>query len=155
MEGLTRNLHLYRVQFWKDVYLWTIEVPDSLMYTNARILKAHSHSHSMSWGSIWASLECQCCFWIAGGLVSYLTMWLLTLQLFKNSIDTQEKLRLNLHSLSATVLLEYGRKSNARDTPCKSGHFRTVKFFSYTLYSNLNCFNVLIGYSMLWHLILQ
>jgi hypothetical protein len=33
------------------------------------------------------------------GLVSYLTRWLLTLQLFKNSIDTQEKLRLNLHSL--------------------------------------------------------
>jgi hypothetical protein len=44
----------------------------------ARILKAHSHS--MSGGSIWSSLECQCCFWIAGGLVSYLTMWLLTPQ---------------------------------------------------------------------------
>jgi hypothetical protein len=81
----------------------------------ARILKAHSHS--MSGGSIWASLQCQCCFWIAGGLVSYLTMWLFTLQLFKNSIDTQEKLRLNLHSLSVSVsvsvsvseLLEYGR----------------------------------------------
>jgi hypothetical protein len=27
---------------------------------DARILKAHSHS--MSGGSIWASLECQCCF---------------------------------------------------------------------------------------------
>jgi hypothetical protein len=27
----------------------------------------------MSGGSIWASLECQCSFWIAGGLVSYLT----------------------------------------------------------------------------------
>jgi hypothetical protein len=40
-------------------------------------------------------------------------MWLLTLQLFKNSIDTQEKLRLNLHSLSVSVseLLEYGRYS--------------------------------------------
>jgi hypothetical protein len=25
----------------------------------------------MSGGSIWASLECQCCFWIAGGLESY------------------------------------------------------------------------------------
>jgi hypothetical protein len=39
-------------------------------------------------------------------------MWLLTLQLFKNSIeaiDTQEKLRLNLHSLSVSELLEYGR----------------------------------------------
>jgi hypothetical protein len=40
-------------------------------------------------------------------------MWLLTLQLFKNSIDTQEKLRFNLHSLSVSVsvseLLEYVR----------------------------------------------
>ena len=38
---------------------------------------------------------------------------ILTLQLFKNSIDTQEKLRLNLHSLSlsASELLEYGRKT--------------------------------------------
>ena len=46
-------------------------------------------------------------------VVSYLIMWLLTLQLFKNSIDTQEKLRLNLHSLSVSMsmseLLEYGR----------------------------------------------
>jgi hypothetical protein len=37
-------------------------------------------------------------------------MWLLALQLFKNSIDTKEKLRLNLHSLSVSELLEYGRK---------------------------------------------
>jgi hypothetical protein len=39
-------------------------------------------------------------------------MSLLTLQLFKNSIDTEEKLRLNFHSLSVSVskLLEYGRK---------------------------------------------
>jgi hypothetical protein len=28
----------------------------------------------------------------------------------QNSIDTQEKLRLNLHSLSVSELLEYGRK---------------------------------------------
>jgi hypothetical protein len=48
-----------------------------ICYSNARILKAHSYSHSMSGSSIWASLECHCCFWIAGGLVSYLTMWLL------------------------------------------------------------------------------
>jgi hypothetical protein len=48
------------------------------------------------------------CFWIAGGLVSYHTMWILTLQLFKNSIKTQEKLRLNLHS---SELLEYGQKT--------------------------------------------
>jgi ABC-type transport system involved in cytochrome bd biosynthesis fused ATPase/permease subunit len=31
----------------------------------------------------------------------------LTLQLFKNSNDTQEKLRLNLHSLSVSELLKY------------------------------------------------
>jgi predicted nuclease with RNAse H fold len=30
-------------------------------------------------------------------------MWLLTLQLFKNSTDTQGKLKLNLHSLSMSV----------------------------------------------------
>ena len=42
--------------------------------------------------------------------MSYLTMWLLTLQLsIKNSIDRQEKLKLNLHSLSVSELLEYGR----------------------------------------------
>ena len=33
----------------------------------------------------------------------------LALQLFKNSNRTQEKLRLNLHSLSVSELLEYGR----------------------------------------------
>jgi hypothetical protein len=78
--------------------------------THVRILKAHSHS--MSGSLIWASLECHCCFWIAEGLVSYLIQWLLTLQLFENSNDTEEKLRLNLHSLSVSVseLLEYGRQ---------------------------------------------
>ena len=45
--------------------------------------------------------------------MSYLTRRLFTLQQFKNSIDTQEKLRLNLHSLSVSVseLFEYGRIS--------------------------------------------
>jgi hypothetical protein len=38
-------------------------------------------------------------------------MWLLALQLFKNSIGTQEKLRLNLQSLSVSEHLEYSRKS--------------------------------------------
>jgi hypothetical protein len=77
--------------------------------TIAHILQAHLHAHSMSRSSMWASPECHCFFWIAGGLVSYLTMWLLTLQLFKNSIDTQERLRLNFHLLSVSVseLLEY------------------------------------------------
>jgi hypothetical protein len=59
------------------------------------VFQKHMHSHSKCGSSIWASLECQCCFWITGRLVSYLTMWVLTLQLFKNSIDTQGKLRLN------------------------------------------------------------
>jgi hypothetical protein len=36
---------------------------------------------------------------------------ILTLQLFKNSIDTREKLRLNFHSLSVSELLEYKYKS--------------------------------------------
>jgi hypothetical protein len=35
---------------------------------------------------------------------------ILALQLVENSIDTQGKLRLNLHSLSVSELLEYGRK---------------------------------------------
>ena len=35
----------------------------------------------------------------------------LALQLFKNSINTQEKLRLNLHSLSVSELLEYRREA--------------------------------------------
>jgi hypothetical protein len=40
-------------------------------------------------------------------------MWLLTLQLLKNSIGTQEKLRLNFYSLSvsASEFLEYGRST--------------------------------------------
>jgi hypothetical protein len=68
---------------------------------------------SMSESSIWASFSrVHCCFWIAGGLVLWLTVWLLTLQLFKNSIDTQEKLRLNLHSLCVSVLLEYKHKKH-------------------------------------------
>jgi hypothetical protein len=40
-----------------------------LIESNTCILKAHLHSKSG--GSIWASLECQCCFWIAGGLRMY------------------------------------------------------------------------------------
>ena len=42
------------------------------------------------------------------------TRRLLTLQLFKNSIDNQEKLRLNFHSLS--VLLEYEGLLKAPDS---------------------------------------
>jgi hypothetical protein len=51
----------------------------------------------------WVSLL----FFKAGELVLNLTMWLLTLYLFKNNLDTQSKLRLNLHSLSVCELLEY------------------------------------------------
>jgi hypothetical protein len=40
------------------------EIDSEPYRTNACILKAHSHSKSG--GSIWASLECQCCFWTAG-----------------------------------------------------------------------------------------
>ena len=57
--------------------------------------------------------------------VLFLSIWLdivsvvpyyatiLNLKLFKNSIDTQGKLKLNLHSLSVSVseILEYRRKS--------------------------------------------
>jgi hypothetical protein len=42
-------------------------------------------------------------------------MWLLTLQLFKNNIDTQGKLHnlsVNLHNLSVNELLEYRRKTS-------------------------------------------
>ena len=48
-----------------------------------------------------------------GTSVILYSVTILTLQLFKNSIDTQAKLRLNLHSLSvsASELWEYGRMS--------------------------------------------
>ena len=76
----------------------------------ARILKAHSHTKSG--GSIWASFECQCCFWIAGGLVSYLTMSLFTLQLFKKqhwqSREAQiERPLFECECICACVRLEY------------------------------------------------
>ena len=43
---------------------------------------------------------------VSSHIVRYTT---LTFQLFKNSTDTQGKLRLNLHSLSLSELLEYRR----------------------------------------------
>ena len=210
---------------------------------NARILKAHSHSHSMSGGSIWASLECHCCFlnswrasvvpyfylfiylalptragspqqhmpitvgpfclthpvnfpcgrkpeypeethdfrqsvdfysfhmrtgfeshwesshwdlnlrpqrWKASALTTWppkppkITMWLLTLQLFKNSIDTREKLRLNLHSLSVSELFEYGRKcrwfTNLAQTSC---HSLTSPYAEILYWSNIYLYNIL------------
>jgi hypothetical protein len=61
-------------------------------------------------------------------------MWLLTLQLFKNSIDTKQKLRLNLHSLSVSAgvseLLEYGRASYTR----KYMHAETLALLTKPLY---------------------
>jgi hypothetical protein len=76
-------------------------------WTYACILKAHSHS--MSGGSIWASLACVSMLFLNSWRVSvvHYYMCLLTIQLFKGSIDTWEKLRLNLHSLSVSELLEY------------------------------------------------
>ena len=47
---------------WGPIECWV-----ALIETDACILKAHSNRKSG--GSIWASLECQCCFWIAGGWV--------------------------------------------------------------------------------------
>ena len=45
------------------------------------ILKAHSRSHSKSGGSISASLECQCCFWIADRRVSsHIARWAFRIQ---------------------------------------------------------------------------
>jgi hypothetical protein len=77
-------------------------------------------------------------------------MWLLTLQLFENSIDTQEKLRLNFHSLSVSELLEYGRKA-----PYVTKHFlfegflflvlsrcfswQRALFYSYSVYQFFAC----------------
>jgi hypothetical protein len=113
--GAKKN-KLTNIKWEKTIYLKPLLSSINITYNGEAkhityhcILKAHSHSKSG--GSIGDSLECQCSFWIAGGLVSYLTMWLLTLQLFKNSIDTQGELRLNLHSLSVSELLEYRRKS--------------------------------------------
>jgi hypothetical protein len=71
--------------------------PDQANKSNARILKAHSHS--MSGGSIWASLECHSCFWIAGG-------WVVT-YLVRNDTNPraiQKQLR------PAREKLRYGRK---------------------------------------------
>jgi hypothetical protein len=69
--------------------LWTKEAncPGSAPF-NTRILKAHSHS--VSGGSIWACLECQCYFWTAGGLVSPRTQWLLTFPISKQHWHSRE-----------------------------------------------------------------
>jgi hypothetical protein len=68
----------------------------------------------------------------------------LALQLFKNtSINTQEKLRLNLHSLSVSDLLEYGGKPSLDLGLYSAGNYRTghlprrglVDFTSSQIYS--------------------
>jgi hypothetical protein len=104
---LQRNFGILLI-LWCSFKLWWNFVSIKIY---ARILKAHSHS--MSGGSIGAFLESHFCFWTDGELVPYRTMWLLTLQLLKNSIDTQGKLRLNLRSLRVIVSerLGYERKS--------------------------------------------
>jgi hypothetical protein len=53
---------MYNVRLHSSVHALMHGI-DEIIY--ARILKAHSHSMSGGW--IRASLECQCCFGIAGG----------------------------------------------------------------------------------------
>ena len=48
--------------------------------------------------------------WRASVIPYYATSRLLTLQLLRKSTDTQDKLRLNFHSLSVSEPLEYGRQ---------------------------------------------
>jgi hypothetical protein len=45
-------------------------------------LYSKAHSHSKSGGSIWASLQCQCCFWIAGE-------WIVTEYKLRHSREAQ------------------------------------------------------------------
>ena len=71
---------------------WGPSYRSNLIDIYARILKARSHSISRAF--IQASLVCYCGFRIAGKLVLYLSMQLLTLQLFKNGNDSQGKPRL-------------------------------------------------------------
>ena len=52
------------------------------------------------------SMLCLNSWRVSSHIVRYDTI---ALQLFKNSNDTRGKLRLNLHSLSVSELLEYGR----------------------------------------------
>jgi hypothetical protein len=72
----------------------------------ACILKAHSHLKEWRFNlsSPWVPVLFLNC-WRVSVAPYYATI--LTHQLFKNSIDTQGKLRLNLHSLSVSELLEY------------------------------------------------
>jgi hypothetical protein len=62
---------LTSIRYWNKSGRYIGHLLFSSFDNYACILKAHSRSHSMSGGSIWASLECQCCFWIAGWLLSY------------------------------------------------------------------------------------
>ena len=43
--------------------------------------------------------------------MSYLYIWMLTLQLFRKNYDPQGKLKLNVHSLSVSNRLAHGRWS--------------------------------------------
>jgi hypothetical protein len=71
----------------------------------ARILKVHSHSKSG--GSIWASLECQCCFWIAGGLVSYLLCDYSPSSYSKTTLTLKGSSDWRLYSKSSLTLKEW------------------------------------------------
>jgi hypothetical protein len=98
---LEKNISLVRMATVKDMS-WK---------TYACILKAHSHSHSMSGSAIWASLECHCCFWIAGGLgclpFTWKFRWFHTESKWKKRRDKKTRrldYLLNLHSLSVSEL---------------------------------------------------
>ena len=73
--------------------------------------------------------------WRASVIFYYVTI--LTLQLFKNSIDTQGKLRLNLHSLSVSELLEYRRNANL--SPKFDQHFLNLSLGNVHLFYKFPC----------------
>ena len=80
--------------------------------TNACILKVEfTHTQRVE---VQSELPLSMLFLNSWRVRSHIVRYDTNLQLFKNSIDTQEKLRLNLHSLSVSELLEYGRKSGLR-----------------------------------------
>jgi hypothetical protein len=88
----TYSVHVMRIScitLCSDVFNKHFLIGENVFITQAYACILKAHSHLKSGGSIWASLVCQCCFWIwAGRWVTHLSMWLLTLQLFENSALT-------------------------------------------------------------------
>ena len=113
-DGLTSLILIVATsKFYQNRNSNNFQINHYLNCNVTRILKAHSRLQSKSGRLVWVSLEWQCCFSIAGVVVSYLSMRLPIIHLFKNGIDIQAKLRFNPHSLSVSVsvseLLEYRR----------------------------------------------